>query len=204
MKDFLLDLMFPIECLGCGKDDEWFCPDCRRRLEIQPRQTCVFCESINLTGATCAPCRQKHSLDGCFCAGDYEQRELMSLIKTFKYSLIPALSQTIASHMACALKAQNHHLLSGKWLSLPIPLHHKREKWRGFNQSALIADILNREFGWQKASGLIRKKNHRPQAKMKGLQRLKNVQGCFSYQGADISGRRLILIDDVLTTGSTM
>jgi ComF family protein len=206
-KDKLLNLLFPIECLGCGREDEWLCCDCRRRLQTSPSQSCIFCGNTNIDGHTCRRCAQ-HSLDGVFSAGFYEQRELKNLIGHLKYSLVTDLSSIIAEFIARSLddwkKDNGRSLFPRNSLFIPLPISKRREKWRGFNQSAAIASLLAKNYGWEKLDGLLRIKNSKPQARLTESRRQRNVADAFRFVGkAPITGP-VILIDDVATTGATL
>lgn len=207
-KKLILDILFPLECLGCGKEKEWFCHDCFQKLEFLARQSCPFCGSENLFGRTCESCSKSHSLDGIFAAGNYGQKNLSLLIRHLKYSLASDLAGVLGEFLAIALKnwqkENGRSLFIKNSFFLPIPLHSKRKKWRGFNQSELIADRLAEEFGWKKISGLERIKNSRPQAKTKETERKKNIKDCFRFADQRLDGKKIILIDDVATSGATL
>lgn len=208
IKEVVLNLFFPLECLGCGKEKEWFCRDCFRRLEILPRQACIFCGTENPSGHTCGDCAAIHFLDGVFSAANYGQKEVSTLIRHLKYSLARDLEKPLSDLVVLAIEGwrreNNRDLFPGSCFFLPIPLHPKRERWRGFNQSELIADRTAEKFGWKKLSGLERTINSKPQAKMKAEDRGKNIQDCFRFSGNDLDGKKIILIDDVATSGATL
>lgn len=208
IKNKILDFLFPLECLGCGQENLWFCHECFRKLELLPSQRCLFCEAENLSGHTCANCRQNHYLDGIFSAGNYGQKELSLLIRHFKYSLINELAETLSDFLTLALKAylkeNGQNIFNSNNYLLPIPLHPKREKWRGFNQSEIIASHLAKKFGWEKISCLKKIKNSKPQAKLNESKRLNNLNNCFCLSGDDPAGKKIILVDDVATTGATL
>lgn len=86
----------------------------------------------------------------------------------------------------------------------PIPLHKKRLNWRGFNQATMIAEYFAKRFGLEYKDLLIRTKYKTPQAKLGGAQRKENIIGCFAGSGKEITGKAILLIDDVATTGSTL
>lgn len=90
---------------------------------------------------------------------------------------------------------------------IPVPLHLKRFRWRGFNQSELLAENIASHFNFPlKKSALLRIKNNIPQADIKERrERLENIRGAFSCVDSEIvKGKRVILIDDVCTTSGTM
>ncbi len=91
-------------------------------------------------------------------------------------------------------------------LVLPVPLHPKRLKERGFNQSGLLAGELARKIGVPVSFDVIVRKNRTlPQTRLNRKERLKNVRGAFELSGAQgVRGRRVLLVDDVFTTGTTL
>ncbi len=91
-------------------------------------------------------------------------------------------------------------------LIVPVPLHLERLKERGFNQSGLLAGELARKLRVPVSfDTIIRKNQTEPQTRLNRVQRLKNVKGAFELSGArDVQGRRILLVDDVFTTGTTL
>ena len=84
--------------------------------------------------------------------------------------------------------------------ALPVPLHRSRERRRGFNQAAVLVEAL----AWPRATGaLVRRKKTESQVGMELHQRRSNVAGAFRYEGTPLTGLRLVLVDDVVTTGAT-
>lgn len=92
------------------------------------------------------------------------------------------------------------------WLVAPIPLHPKKERQRGFNQSKLIAEFLTDKLNLEFCDALKRIKNTEPQAKIKDPEkRMKNINGCFEIKNPEkIQGKNILLVDDVFTSGSTI
>ncbi len=92
-----------------------------------------------------------------------------------------------------------------KNLIMPVPLHSKRRRWRGFNQAEIIAkevaDHFKLDFNSDK---LVRIKHKKPQAKLGERDRKSNIIDCFYWDGSGLANRNVILIDDVVTTGSTL
>lgn len=85
--------------------------------------------------------------------------------------------------------------------AMPVPLHRSRQRKRGFNQAALLLDELR----WPTTEGrLLRRKNTESQVGMAMQQRRGNVAGAFVYEGPPLNGARIALVDDVVTTGSTI
>lgn len=90
-------------------------------------------------------------------------------------------------------------------LVVPVPLHRRRERSRGFNQSELIARELCRLEGWQGAGrNLVRGRETPPQVGLDRIRRAENVRGAFAWVGPSLVGASVLLVDDVMTTGATL
>ena len=163
-----------------------FCPICRARLADNKR-ICHY-DSQYLLAA----------------AGNYDDSILQNLIHYFKYksfkNLAPVLGEIVAEYIEnCKLKIEN-------FVVVPIPLHPRRERQRGFNQAKLIAGIVAEKFNWDLFEGLKRTKNNKPQVGLKDSgARVKNMAGCFEIQDPErVKNKDILLVDDVFTSGATM
>ncbi len=230
-KNFILDLLFPIECLGCGQPGDWLCRECFRKLKLNHSQYCLACKQENKFGQFCKNCSPNYYLDGIWIAGDYDDAVLSKLIKNLKYRFAKNIAQTLGNFLAIFVrnlinkaKIDKSDLTHGVgWrkfekisqspkilfnlknaLLIPVPLHKKRYNWRGFNQAQMIADCLAKNFNLTTNNQLIRHKHKKAQAKLKEAERKINIQGCFAWQGPKLDNQQIILIDDVVTTGSTL
>jgi len=104
---FFLDLIFPIECLGCGREGFWLCGDCFKEVKLKPRQYCLHCKKENDFGQFCPPparpngfgrsggCRVIYSLDGVFIAALYDELLISRAIKSLKYHFISGLADDL-------------------------------------------------------------------------------------------------------------
>ena len=95
-------------------------------------------------------------------------------------------------------------LPSGTDVLVPVPLHPRRERERGYNQAALLADVIGRSSGLDVARGLERTRPTLPQARLSGSERRSNILGAFSLGRDDVAGERVVLVDDVCTTAATL
>lgn len=102
--------------------------------------------------------------------------------------------------------AKNVRPIAGMDLVMPVPLHKSRLRQRGFNQSLLLADVVGRLHSIPLSYGNLRRiRPTRPQVELSGEERIKNVAGAFDLvRPHEVEGRRVLLVDDVLTTGATM
>jgi ComF family protein len=179
-------------------------------LQFKKEQSCPFCRRPNENGLTCRTCHEheQKSLDGCLTAGNYNDLLLSHLIKACKYSFAKELIPIIGSYLFCFCQnniSYGDNILTNKnKIIVPIPLHAKRLNWRGFNQAELLANYLAEKFQIDLVPNLARIKNNPPQAKLTEEKRRINISGCFSWIGESLSGKKIILIDDVATTGSTL
>ncbi len=194
LKTFILNLLFPIECLGCGREGSWLCQDCSRRLQFEDSRKGDDKARKNRLKAP--------ALDKIYIAGDYDDALLANMIKKFKYHFVTALGQPLADFLSLYWSGQL--ALTDIPLVIPIPLSEKRRRWRGFNQAEILAREFAVNFSYPLTNGLKRIKHGRPQASLSETERLKNLAGAFDYAGPDLTGRTIILIDDVITTGATL
>ena len=217
-RDFVLDLIFPIECFGCGREESWLCEPCFQKLKLKERQYCFHCKKENKFGEFCEDCRSDYFLDGCLIAGDYEDKSLAGLIKNFKYKFIKDLGSDLGRFLSLFFRNLKSRAVdlsprAGKYdflfdfkgsLILAVPLARQRMRWRGFNQAEVLRAEIYGEATEEKTGRLARIKHKKPQAKLSEAERKENIKGCFAWQGENLSGRNVILIDDVATTAATL
>ncbi|MEI8096588.1 MAG: ComF family protein [Candidatus Moraniibacteriota bacterium] len=206
-----LDMLFPLFCLGCGAHGKYLCDSC---LEIFPRrlkQRCPTClKKITPHGEACFDCSYKNALDGLFAASLYRSPLVSASIHTFKYNFIPSLALPLGSLLAERIIEIDLPLPD---ICIPVPLHSKRLRFRGFNQSELLAEAFvnaltpGLDIPLLKNS-LLRTRYTKPQMKTHTKEeRLKNLTAAFTCTKEAISllqGKSIWLIDDVSTTGTTL
>jgi len=209
LKAFFYDLIFPRECVSCQTEGAWICNKCLPTIKINNELYCIKCDSPANQGGFCHSCRDKNHLNGVWVAGDYNDKKLSALIKIFKYKFAEELS----SELGAILKNFLLNLInSGKiapidnFLLIPVPLWRSRLAWRGFNQAQALAEIIyNHDLNLAKNfTDLKRIKYSGPQTKLNKQERIKNVQNSFKWLGEPLDGKKIILVDDVVTTGSTL
>jgi len=158
---------------------------------------------------TC-PSHQKMKLSGVFSATSYKNPLVQNLIKKFKYepflkTLASPLAYLIISHF---LLTENKIIFKDQFNSLlvPVPLLSSKKRDRGFNQSEEIAQKLSSFFKIPfLTNNLIKIKKTQPQVELKRQGREENIKGAFRIENPqEIQGKRIFLIDDIFTTGSTM
>jgi ComF family protein len=211
IKGLALDILFPLACLGCRKENYWLCPDCLNRVKLLDFQFCPFCEKyISEKGALCPDCRKlgKSSLDSLIVAAPYENPEVKRLVHYLKYRFVSE-SSTPLSKLVTRSLVKHDSLLPD--MIVPVPLHPKRLRWRGFNQSMLLAEKISEELApplkLEILDALERTENKKPQMEIKKYSdRLDSVKGIFSLKADStrIKNKRILLVDDIATTGATL
>ncbi len=203
--EYLLSSIFPKRCLGCKVFDTWICHRCHGILALATQQQCPICtNTLTPFGQTCPQCVQKTdvALDGVYVASTYQDPLLKKLVHYFKYKFIRELAQPLALLLAQSLR---HSHLPAPDILVAVPLHHRRMRWRGFNQSQELLNALDLQIP-QDSKHLIRNKFTSPQVKRgTRTKRQKNLVGAFTVTDRTIfDGKNVLLIDDVTTTATTL
>ena len=197
-----LDFLFPKYCVGCGHPGEFFCGDCLRELPRIYDPLCPACGRPQTNEVLCPECvQQAAAIDGMRAPFKFEGT-IRKAVHDFKYRNVRALAKPLSGLM--------YRYISNRSLIfdaiIPIPLHSKRLKERGYNQSELLAGNLGKITGVPVIrDGLFRIKYTVPQVKTSSLaERRNNVNGAFSGSDNAVKGKSILLIDDVATSGLTM
>jgi competence protein ComFC len=204
-------LFYPPTCVVCAENiarSEYLCADCQRRA---PRIVAPFCAKCSepFPGAitqtfSCANCEHRKLHFDCAVAA-YRSRGLVrKLIHDFKYGNQRHLRYPLTSWLRETL---NDPRLHGRRFDLivPVPLHPARERERGFNQAALLAELLAVSMKVAARPLLERTRYTTTQTAYDRAERMENLAGAFRLRkNRDVRDLRVLLIDDVLTTGSTL
>jgi len=213
ISNFLLELFFPSFCINCRREGTLLCGDCRHVLEISGHHYCLCQKPFRLPPAsargTCQSCKGR-GLAGLFFALPFGEKALTKHLiykmkeKPYLKSLAPVFASLIAEHLL--LTENNKESVWHNSLLIPIPLHRRRLKERGFNQAQEIAKELSTLINVPMAStALVKEKETLSQKKLSAAERQENVKDAFVIKNPDlISGKKIFLVDDVYTTGSTM
>jgi len=202
----VIDYALPPRCASCGEVIEEagaFCPPCWKKLEWLGNEGCGCCglPLLATEADTCGRClAAPPKLARIRAAVAYDELP-RDIVLNFKYGRKVGLARTMARYMAS---------LKGAWdcddpLLVPVPLHRWRLWNRGFNQSILVARELSRIWRIPTSHNVLRRtKKTKPLKGMSDRQRRNAVAGAFRVSdGSELAGRTVVLIDDVLTSGST-
>lgn len=204
------NILFPKFCQNCQREGDYFCADCLSLIEVLENQYCPFCfpPKIVPDGKTCFSCRTSRKLAGLFGAASYENFLVKKIINRFKYEpyFIKGLAEPLSSLIITHLANSNKLAIIQDSFLVPVPLHIRKEKRRGFNQAEELAKKLSEKLEIPLLNNvLIKTKNVPSQTELKKEEREKNIKGVFSCLRPEIiANKKILLVDDVFTSGATM
>jgi ComF family protein len=200
--ELAVDSFFPRRCVGCGKVDGFLCSECLGELPRLLPPLCPNCGRPQASGIVCPDCRQrKTEIDGIRSPFRFDE-VVRKAIHQLKYRNLKAISPCLAELLADYLES-NH--LPGEAL-VCVPLHPRRLRERGYNQSSLLAEELGRRIDLPVIEDcLVRVKQAQPQVRAVDVdERRRNIADAFVCRDERVSGKQIILIDDVCTSGATL
>jgi len=196
-----LNLLFPARCAACDSFGSRFCLSCQAQVEPLLPPICDRCGRPNLPAIICPTCRRSATPLASIRSASLLDEPLRSAIHHFKYRGARELAGPLASLLiACWNRCQ----LSADAL-VPVALHRRRRQERGYNQATLLALHLGAALDRPVIEGILRR--HRetlPQVGLNARRRRENVTGAFSCTPGAASNLRVILVDDVCTSGATL
>ena len=196
-----LDLLFPPRCVICQRFGSCFCDGCQARVAPLLPPVCEHCGRPMAAAGVCRTCRGVVSaLQGIRAAAMFDE-PVRSAIHHLEYKNVRDLAEPLAELLTEAYQRTSPPVDQ----IVPVPLHRRRVRERGFNQAALLARGLGRRIGLPVVqNALVRAIYTAPQVGLGARERLENVRDAFHCTEASLSGQRVLLIDDVCTTGSTL
>ncbi len=204
-------LLFPQACVLCEKwvlspDFRPLCPECFASLERLDRRICLSC-GVKLPGvleadALCSACRDSpQPFDFARAYGPYEGR-LRDLIHKFKFDGLRRLSYPLAELMEESYR-EGRLALQPHWI-IPVPLHRRKRRERGYDQTLLLARVLSSRLKIPVFPGLSRIRATAPQYGLDVEARRHNISRAFTLASASPVGGDVLLVDDIFTTGTTV
>lgn len=205
----ILDFFYPKFCYLCKKEKTYLCPECFLKIEIAKSSFCPYCGKRSFDGKICQ--NHKKFLNGFVSATFYENDLVKKLIDDFKYNFVKELSKNLSLLIFRFLK-ENQEVEFFKnpydFVLVPVPLHKRKLRWRGFNQSEEIAKELSPLIKIPfKKDLLLRKKYTKSQMLLDKKKREENVKNAFlvnKNKKEILQQKKIILVDDVATTLFTL
>ena len=197
-----LNLLFPQWCIGCGQEGGFICYSCYNSLPRIMPPLCPMCGRPQPSGILCSSCVSwQAKLDGIRSPFRFDG-VIREAVHQLKYKNLRALAASLA-------RLLNDYLVTnpipGEVL-VPVPLHRKRLKERGYNQSSLLARELGKLTSLPVVDGcLTRQRSAPPQARTATVdERQSNIANAFVCADNRLQDKRVLLIDDVATSGATL
>lgn len=203
---FLLDLFFPADCKTCKEllkwNENYICKGCFDKIEPLKPPLCVKCGRHIDGGIICFSCKSRRIyFEKARSYGEFSDvlKEAIHLLKYEKKLILADKLANLMDGVVDLFEKEFHYFL-------PVPIHKSKQRKRGFNQTELFCDFLSKNRGIPILSGLIKETDTSQQVDLDRSARMQNVKGSFRWKGdkRQIEGKRLLLIDDVMTTGSTV
>jgi ComF family protein len=210
------DFLFPPRCAACGTalaDGRRVCTRCVARVERIPEPRCEVCggtlDSAAIDEPRCARClahppryRIARTVARYRTTAEDEPGSLPALIRRHKYGLDQSVGRALVEYLGDELpvSADDYDLV------IPVPLHWRRLWWRGFNQAALLAGEVARRLNLPlETTAMTRRRFTTPQTSQHHDERVRNVRRAFTVTKPElIKNRRVLIVDDVMTTGATV
>lgn len=219
-KKSLLDLFFPKSCLVCGKNGIYACDECLGQIVFNKKQKCPWCKKWNDFGEVCGRgCGVGFFFDQMIVCCSYKANPLLKkLLSLMKYKFSEEVCAILGEILRTQFVYFSQYLDFKDFIFVPVPLHKKRFKYRGFNQAEKLCKYLcekvsrdpemeEKFLGVEVWDCLRRVKYQKAQAKLTRKERLGNLKDSFEVLSGferKFRGRKVVLIDDVATTGTTL
>ena len=188
------NLLYPARCIHCGRFGQVLCSACQGSVSVpDPANRCRNCTAEWTGELNCPRCYFWDSVD--FALTAYPMEGLArSVVHGLKYSYIESLAPIMSKAIRPLLEAHPGAIV------FPVPLHRSRLRQRGFNQ----AELILRHTDWSPGEGVLsRIRKTESQVGKRARDRVLNVGGAFAYEGPELTGKTVVLVDDVITTGAT-
>lgn len=195
----LIEVFYPKVCVGCSREGEYICAECQRKLG-KPEEICPMCSQPSLGGWVHARCRRPRGMERLFTGLPY-QGLVQACLKKVKYKSAWEIIEFL-------FELGEFPPLQGGVVTA-VPMWGRKERERGFNQAEMLADLLAKSLPGvsRKVETLERVRETRPMFGLTRKERQENIEGAFRIIGRQsnkLTGQRVILVDDVWTTGATM
>lgn len=192
-----ISIIAPHHCFSCGKESNILCAACASQVFGEIPEICALCNRPTASAGICKGCASQTALQHVWMTSEYEG-VVKRLIRAYKFERMIAAHLPLVAAMSEVLP-----YLGDDLVVVHIPTATARIRQRGYDQAKLLARDLARLKGWRHQSLLGRRHNSR-QVGARRSQRFAQATLAFEYRGANISGKHILLVDDVTTSGATL
>jgi len=198
---FLLDLLYPPHCVSCGRAGAWLCDECVAKISFLQPPFCLHCGLPLAKPGLCWQCQQNESYLEGLRSMAWHVSPLQEAVHALKYEGVRVLAAPLGE------------LLAQRWVQdplpveviVPVPLYRLRLRQRGYNQALLLARELATRLSLPLCADVLQRvRNTRSQVGLSRRERWENVWGAFQCSADAFAGARVLLVDDVCTTGATL
>jgi len=217
--DWLVDWLYPPRCRACagrihGRDAEYFCAPCWSQIQLVAHPLCRICgrpfPDAGGDDHTCGVCLERAPRFAaarawaCYPREESAEHPLRQVVQKYKYGRKVALGKPLGRLMARGCAEFLGQVPAD--LIVPVPLHGRRLRWRGFNQSLLLARQVSRAYGVPIDPFVLqRRKETAAQTQLAEEDRRRNVRGAFALRpNKSVNDKTILLVDDVYTSGATV
>ena len=211
VKEIMLEFLFPPRCAICGsllpleKEERLLCPDCLAHPPFLTGEKCQICGRPVDNDVLCHRCRHGDFL---FEAGTaaFSYETMQEEIAAFKFHGYRHEGERLSHLMAEYLLQEHPDWTTWADVLTEVPLHANKLRFRGFNQAEILCEGLAKETGMYHVPGVLeRRVDTLPQSSLKAAQRKENLKNVFGVAKKEvIEGKRVLLLDDIFTTGATL
>ena len=197
----MIDFVYPPRCAGCDKPGDLFCSECISKVSIIHQPFCSLCGRVTEKNGLCKSCQKvRPSYLSARSWAEYAE-SLRHALLTLKYRNNLGLSRIFADYLADIV-------LDNNWqtdIIIPIPLCKSHMKSRGFNQAEQLAHPLSLILGIPLETRAVKRmKETTSQVDLSREERFKNLEDAFFGNPAKLKSKRVLLVDDIVTTGATL
>ncbi len=192
----LIRIIAPSSCVVCQSEGSLLCGDCMSSHIPSRKPACFWCNSLTKHGETCKQCSRKTSLNGALIPFRYDS-VIRELIYALKYDGNREVAQLFGIYLSKAVRSNKFDMVSF------VPTTGATQRKRGYNQAQLLAKEVSRTTHLPLTNTLLRKQ-HIDQIGLNRAQRLRSVKNNFIPTSHRLDGKRILLVDDVITTGATI
>jgi ComF family protein len=198
---YLVDLIFPPTCGGCGAAGVRWCEKCQLETKRIIPPICKICGQVTQANSVCARCKTTHPHYKAVRAWAYFDGPIRNAIHDLKYRKNIGLGASLAQNLVSLFHQYNWTID----LITPVPLGKERQRQRGYNQAALLAQPLAYELKLPYNPQILRRiRETKSQVELTFVERQNNVKDAFQATHQGIQGKIILVVDDVATSGSTI